>query len=135
MKAGLAFTWVTGISFSCKVLNMGRTRKGLFRQSFFSCSDISGYTSLCLIFIRVLPIKAEVCLAPSHHGLQNGDEALAEFGKRIFHLRWDFLVNLPMEETVAFQFPELLCERGLCDSVKAAHQFPEPLDFVKGHIP
>lgn len=58
--------------------------------------NIEVYTSLWVIFIRILPIRAEVCFAPSHHGLQNRDEALAEFGKRIFHLRWDFLVNLPM---------------------------------------
>jgi len=31
-----------------------------------------------------------------------------------------------VENPIAFQFPELLCQRGLCDSVKAAYQFPEP---------
>ena len=34
-----------------------------------------------LFFIGVLPVGAEVCLAPCHHGLQDGDKALAEFGK------------------------------------------------------
>ena len=99
-----------------------------YRGSVFACS---GYTSLWLIFIRILPVRAEVCFAPCHHGLQDGDEALTKPGKGIFHLRRDFPVNLPMEETITFQFPELLCERGLSDSVKAAHQFSEPLDFVK----
>ena len=32
-----------------------------------------------LIFIGILPIRAEICLAPCHHSLQNGDEAFAEF--------------------------------------------------------
>ena len=54
-----------------------------------------------LFFIGVLPVRAEVCLAPSHHGLQDGDEALTEFGKRIFHLRRDFLVDFPMEDIEA----------------------------------
>ncbi len=108
---------------------------GCFGSPLFLYSGISEYTSLWLIFIRILPIRAEVCFAPGHHGLQNRNKALTEFGKRIFHFRRDFLVNLPMEETITFQFPELLCERGLRDSIKAAHQFPEPLDFVKGHIP
>ena len=88
-----------------------------------------------LFLIGILVIRAEVCLAPCHHDLQDGDEALSKLGERIFHLRRDFLINFPMEETVAFQFPELLGERGLCDAVKAAHQFPEPLGFVKGYIP
>ena len=95
----------------------------------------AGRPASMLFFIGILVIRAEVCFAPCHHGLQDGDEALTKLGKGIFHLWRDFLVNLPMEETIAFQFPELLCERGLCDSVKTAHQFPEPLDFVKGHIP
>ncbi len=64
-----------------------------------------------LFFIRILPVGAEVCFAPCHHGLQDGDKALAEFSKRIFHFGRDFLINLPVEETVTFQFPELLCER------------------------
>ncbi len=88
-----------------------------------------------LFFIGVLPVGAEVCLAPCHHGLQDRDEALPEFSKGIFHFGRNFPVNLPVEETVTFQFPELFCERGLRDAVKAAHQLPEPLDFVKGHIP
>ena len=88
-----------------------------------------------LFFIGILPVGAKVCLAPCHHGLQDGDEAYAEFSKRIFHLRRDFLVDFPVEEAIVFQFPELLCERGLGDAVQAAHQFPEPLDFVKGYIP
>ncbi len=88
-----------------------------------------------LFLIRILPVRAEICLAPRHHGLQDGDEALPEFCERIFHFRWDFPVDFPMEEPIAFQLPELLRERGLCDPVKAAHQFPEPLDFVKRHIP
>ena len=73
-----------------------------------------------LFFIQILPVGTEVCLAPCHHGLQDGNEALAEFSKRIFHFGRDFLINLPVEETVTFQFPELLCERGLRDAVKAA---------------
>lgn len=85
--------------------------------------------------IRALVIRAEVCLAPCHHRLQDGDETLAKFGERIFYLRRDFSVNFPVEKPVAFQFPELLSERGLCNTVKAAQQFPEPLDFVKGYIP
>ena len=64
-----------------------------------------------LFFIRILPVGAEVCFAPCHHALQDGDKALAEFSKRIFHFGRDFLINLPVEETVTFQFPELLCER------------------------
>ena len=115
-----------------KMINNG---KSCFGCPLFPYSGISEYTSLWLIFIRILPVRAEVCFAPCHHGLQNRDEALAEFSKRIFHLRRDFLVNLSVEEAITFQFPELLCECRLCDSVKAAHQFPEPLDFVKGHIP
>lgn len=85
--------------------------------------------------IRALVIRAEVCLTPCHHRLQDGDETLAKFGERIFYLRRDFSVNFPVEEPVAFQFPELFCQRGLCNTVKAAQQFPEPLDFVKGYIP
>ena len=88
-----------------------------------------------LFFIGILVIRAEVCFAPCHHRLQDGDEALPKLGQGVFHLRRDFFVNLPVEEPVAFQFPELLCQRGLRDPVKAAQQFPEPLDFVKGHIP
>ena len=110
-------------------------RKRAVQRLFFSYFGILEYTSLRLIFIRILPIRAEVCLAPCHHRLQDGDEALAKFGERIFYLRRDFSVNFPVEEAVTFQFPELLCERGLRDAVKAAHQLPEPLDFVKGYIP
>ena len=88
-----------------------------------------------LLLIRILTVGAEVCFAPCHHGLQDGNEALPKFSKRVFHFGRDFPINFPVEETVTFQFPELLCERGLRDAVKAAHQFPEPLDFVKGHIP
>ena len=108
--------------------------KGCFGSPFLILG-ISEYTSLRLFFIRILPVRAEVCLAPCHHGLKDRDKALAEFSKRIFYLRRNFLVNFPVEETVTFQFPELLCERGLRDAVKAAHQFTKTLDFVKGYIP
>ena len=34
-----------------------------------------------LFFIRILPVRAEVCLAPCHHGLQDRDKALPKLGK------------------------------------------------------
>ena len=34
-----------------------------------------------LFFIGILVIRAEVCFAPCHHGLQDGDEALPKLGK------------------------------------------------------
>ena len=107
----------------------------LTRQFRFALQPFRAITFLRLIFIRIAPIGAEVCLAPCHHGIQDRDKAFSKFSKRIFYLRRDFLVNFPVEETVTFQFPELLCERGLRDTVKAAHQLPEPLDFVKGYVP
>lgn len=88
-----------------------------------------------LFFIRILPVKAEIGLAPRHHSLQDGNETFAKFCQGIFHLRRDFLINLPVKEAVAFQFPELFGEGGLCDAVKAAQQFAEPLYLIKGHIP
>ena len=80
------------------------TRRFAFALIVVSCKN-------GLFFIRILPVGAEVCFAPCHHGLQDGDKALAEFSKRIFHFGRDFLINLPVEETVTFQLPELLCER------------------------
>ena len=61
-------------------------------------------------------------------------EALEEI-LRIYEPYHDSLVTSEVAGAVTFQFPELLCERGLCDSVKAVQQFTEPLDFVKGYIP
>ena len=63
-----------------------------------------------LFLIKILPVRAEVRLAPRHHGLQDGEEALAEFCERIFHFRRDFPVDFPVEEPVAFQLPELCRE-------------------------
>lgn len=42
------------------------------------------------------------------------------------HFQRNFPINLAVEETVLLQFPKLLCERGLRDTVKAAQQFTGP---------
>ena len=41
----------------------------------------AGKPASMLFFVGILVIRAEVCFAPCHHGLQDGDEALPKLSK------------------------------------------------------
>lgn len=85
--------------------------------------------------VRILIVRTETGFAPFYHHLQDRDKAFPQCGQRVFYFGRDFPVYFSVQETVAFQFPELLCQCGLCDAFQTAHQFPETLDFIKSDIP
>ena len=63
-----------------------------------------------LFLLRRKPGTAQVYLAPFLHLFQDGDEALGQLRKGIFHLGRYLLVNLAIDPAIVFQFPELLCQ-------------------------
>lgn len=76
-----------------------------------------------------LPKEREAVISELRYVIDTMDEREMEEYKR------DFLIDFPVEKTVAFQFPQLLCQGGLSNPIQTAHQFPKPLDFVKRYIP
>lgn len=89
-----------------------------------------------LFLLRRKPGTAQVYLAPFLHLFQDGDEALGQLRKGIFHLGRYLLVNLAVDPAIVFQFPELLCQCLLRDLVPAPPlQLPEPLDLIYSDVP
>ena len=90
--------------------------------------------------IRLYSPSPQITAAPIVHGFQNRFDAFAESCQRIFNLWRDNGKNMPFNQPVRFQFPQLLRQH-FCRRVRnfpaqggktqrSGHQFPQNQRFV-----
>ena len=87
---------------------------------------------------RVLP--AQIVRTPVPHGYENGHQTAAGFRQGVFHLGRDDGIHLPVNQTIGFQFPQLLGQHfwrrlgngvlELAVAMSALQEMPEDDAFV-----
>jgi hypothetical protein len=73
-----------------------------------------------------LPDFLGVGFAPLVHGDEDGLQGLAQRRQEVFHPRRHFRVDLPPDEAVRLQLPQLLSERSVRNAGQGPVQFAEP---------